>query len=212
MKPRIRLFRSALMAVAIGCLSACSLLSVQAPEAPRVLMVVPQSQIADVEYSVPRAALEEAGAHITVASLSTEEATGKVLRLKPDLAIDAAQAGDYDAIAVIGGWGTMYQLWDHPGLRQLLREADRENKLIAAICAAPVVLARAGLLKGRDATGSPDVKKGDQVMRKELVALGANYRDDQLVVVDGRLITGNGPQSSQAFAATLVQALSAPRP
>jgi len=195
---------------AASCLlSACSLISVEAPHAPRVLLVVPQSQIADIEYTTPRATLEAAGARISVASLTTEEASGKDLHLKPDLAIDNADPADYDAIAIIGGWGTMNQLWDHPGLRQLITRADEEKKIVAAICAAPVVLARAGLLQGREATGSPDIKKGDQRMRNELIAHGAKYRDDQLVVVDGRLITGNGPQSSQAFGEALANLLTA---
>lgn len=196
------LFATAALLFLAGCAG------LPAPDTrPQVLLVVPQTEIADVEYTLPRQALEAAGAHVTVASLDTGMATGKELRVQPDLAIDAARAGDYDAIAVIGGWGTMKQLWDHPGLHALLQEADREDRIVAAICAGPVVLARAGLLAGREATSSPDVKKGDHLMRDELSRHGAHYRDDSLVIVDGHFITGNGPKSSQDFGAALVKAL-----
>ncbi|HSD36004.1 MAG TPA: DJ-1/PfpI family protein [Rhodocyclaceae bacterium] len=202
-----RYFTALLVCVAMAVLSACATLF--PPHIPRVLLVVPQSQIADVEYEKPRAALDAMGAQVSVATVTLDEASGKTLRIKPDLTIDNAKAEDYDAIAVIGGWGTMYQLWDHAGLHALLRDADQQDRIVAAICAGPIALAHAGLLKGRNATSSPDVKKGDQTQRKEMVSHGALYRDDMLVVVDGHFITANGPQSSSEFGDTLVKQLQA---
>lgn len=193
----------------LGCvllLAACAQAPNQ-PERPRVLLVVPQSQIADIEYLETRAALDAAGMGVSIASLVVDEASGKQVKLMPDMRIGDARADDFNAIVIIGGWGTMYQLWDHAGLHALVREADRKERIVAAICAGPGVLAHAGILQGRDATSSPDYKKGDQFQRLEMTRYGARYRDDKLVVTDGRLITGNGPQSSAEFAATLVQAL-----
>lgn len=194
--------------VAIGCSSMTT-----EPGVPRVLMVVAQHKIADVEYLKPRAALEGIGTQIRVASVTRDVAQGypkkdapPTLNIQPDLTIDEARVADYDAVVLIGGEGAIADLWDHLGLRRLVKEADVKGKMIAAICAAPVVLARAGLLTGRKATSFPDRSKGDSALRNELAAAGATYVDE-VVVVDGRLVTGNGPKASDAFAAQLVTML-----
>ena len=73
--------------------------------------------------------------------------------------------------------------------------------MVAAICLSPVVLARAGLLKGREATVFPTPEA-----LEELENGGAIYVK-QGVVVSGRVITANGPQSAQDFALAICQAL-----
>jgi protease I len=66
-----------------------------------------------------------------------------------------------------------------------------DGKVVGAICAAPVILAKAGLLKDKKATVYPDHEY-------TLKQYGAIYTGEA-VTVDGNIITGNGPESSRAF-------------
>lgn len=171
-----------------------------------VLLVVPPVKIADPEYLETRKALEASGFKVEVASTSTDTATGYGdLKVKPDLAINAAKAARYSAVVVIGGEGAIIHLWDDIGLRGLLKNATERKKLIGAICSAPVTLARAGLLKGRSATSYPDA-----AIVGALKEGGADYRTDA-VVVDGRIVTGNGPDASAAFGQKIAALLLAER-
>ena len=73
----------------------------------------------------------------------------------------------------------------------MARSFAEAGKVVAAICIAPVILARAGLLKGKRATVFPDGIP-------ELEKAGAVYTA-QSVERDGRIITGNGPEAAEAF-------------
>ena len=78
---------------------------------------------------------------------------------------------------------------------------NNENKKIAAICAAPIVLAKAGIISGEDITSYPgfedDLKEG-------------NYKED-LVVISGNLITSRGPATALEFSYTLLDVLNNPK-
>jgi putative intracellular protease/amidase len=115
--------------------------------------------------------------------------------------ISNAKAKDYDAIVIVGGTGVIGTLWEDQDLRNLVKEANKEKKIIAAICAAPPVLARAGILKDKKATMFP---WSDGI--KELTNNGVNYVDKE-VVVSGNIITGRNPDASVAFGLQLCEAL-----
>jgi protease I len=70
------------------------------------------------------------------------------LRVTPDLLIQDVDAKDFDAFLLIGGIGS-YEYWHDSDVHMLLNEAYKDNKLIRAICLAPVTLVNAGLLKGK---------------------------------------------------------------
>jgi len=118
--------------------------------------------------------------------------------VKPDVLLTDVAADDYDAMVFIGGTGAK-EYWDDPNAQQLAREAVRQGKLLAAICLAPVTLARAGVLDGKRATVWPD-------QQGELRKAGGTYEGER-VVVDGKLVTGSGPEAAQEFADALVKAL-----
>ena len=104
---------------------------------------------------------------------------------------------DPDVIVLPGGMPGTLHLKAHEGLADLIRKADKEGKLLAAICAAPTIYGEMGLLEGKNATCYPGME--DKL-------LGANWQE-QRVVVDGNFVTSRGVGTAIAFALTLVTIL-----
>ena len=96
-----------------------------------------------------------------------------------------------------GGMPGSTKLRDHQALIASLQEVAKAGKYVAAICAAPIVLERAGLLEGRKFTCFPGVE--------EQIASGDHQTD--LVVVDGNIVTSRGAGTALAFAYALVDLL-----
>ena len=104
---------------------------------------------------------------------------------------------DYDLIVLPGGMPGSANLRDHELLIAELQKCEQVGKKIAAICAAPIVLGRAGLLKDKEFTCYDGVQ--------EQIADG-HYRKET-VVVDGQLTTSRGPATALAFVYSLVEQL-----
>lgn len=166
-----------------------------------VLMVVAPKDFEDVEFYLPKTLLEVNGANITVASTTSKALGLNGSTCTTDIMISNAKAKDYDAIVIVGGTGVISSLWNDKDLRNLIKDANKEKKIIAAICAAPPVLARAGILKDKKATMFP---WSDGI--KELTKNGAIYVDKE-VVVSGNIITGRNPDASVAFGLKLCEEL-----
>jgi PfpI family intracellular protease len=166
-----------------------------------VLMVVAPKDFEDVELYLPKTLLEINGANITVASTTAKALGLNGSTCTTDILISNAKAKDYDAIVIVGGTGVISSLWDDKDLRNLIKDANKEKKIIGAICAAPPILARAGILKDKKATMFP---WSDGI--KELTKNGAIYVDKE-VVVSGNIITGRNPDASVAFGLKLCEEL-----
>jgi len=161
-----------------------------------VLLVVPPHDFTDREYRKTRERLEKEGFGVHVASTSLEEARGQEgTVVVPDVTIYQVEVDDYVAVAFIGGGGAG-QLFNDAAAHDLAREANHSGKTVGAICMAPVILARAGVLNGRNATAIPSVAR-------YLDDAGANYVYED-VVVDGNIVTGCAPHASKAFGERLV--------
>jgi 4-methyl-5(b-hydroxyethyl)-thiazole monophosphate biosynthesis len=107
---------------------------------------------------------------------------------------------DYDMIVLPGGLPGAANLRDDERVIDLVKYFDKApEKFVAAICAAPMVLERAGIIKGRTITSYPGEKY--TTLLKE-----ANYVED-IVVIDDHLITSRGPATTLPFAYALVDAL-----
>jgi len=103
-------------------------------------------------------------------------------------------------MVVLPGGGPGYQnLGKEPRVEQLVREARERDLWVAAICAAPTLLGRWGLLTGKNAVCYPGMEDG---------LTGAQPHMDQGVVRDGKIITGRAAGSAFDFGLTLVEALS----
>ncbi|WP_292378637.1 DJ-1/PfpI family protein [Methanosarcina sp. UBA289] len=171
-------------------------------EGKKILIVIAQEQFRDEECFVPKQIFEAAGVKVTVAAEATKTAKGMLGgTTKPDIKISDARVDDYDAIVITGGSGSRKYLWDNKALQKLLKEADAQKKVISAICISPVVLARTGILKGKESTvfKSPDTVS-------ELKEHGAVYLDRE-VVISGRVVTGRDPASAEAFGKAILEAL-----
>ena len=162
-------------------------------DAKRVLFVIfPGYE--ENEYGKPRAVLEERGGTVEVASTSLDAVSGSEgMQVRPDLLLSAVRTADYDAVVFIGGGH--YQKDNSDALR-IAREAASAGKIVAAICVAPVTLAKAGLLKGKRVTTSNPSAEFD-----DAIYTGAT------VECDGLIITALGPRASQEFGEAIAAAL-----
>lgn len=127
------------------------------------------------------------------------------LIVKPELPFDQIAIDDFDALAIPGGAedaGFFIDAYDER-LLNLIREFDKQGKLIASICVAALPIAKAGVLKNRNAT-TWDLNDG--VRRKQLADFGANVQDAQLVF-DKNIITSTGPATSLSVAFKLLEML-----
>ncbi|HFI0272281.1 TPA: DJ-1 family glyoxalase III [Streptococcus suis] len=103
----------------------------------------------------------------------------------------------YDLIVLPGGMPGATNLRDHSGLIEELKTQAAAGKFVAAICAAPIVLERAELLKDRHFTCYPGME--------EQIASGIHQTDE--VVVDGNIVSSRGAGTSLPFAYKLVELL-----
>ena len=151
--------------------------------------------------------LRRAGLEVVVADLGSldgaRRATGShAITLATDASIDAfagaeARAG-VAALVLPGGMPGAATLRDDARVGELVRALEQGGQLVAAICAAPIALAAAGVLEGRPATSYPAFQ--DQLA-------GAAVQSEARVVVDGQLVTSQGPGTALDFALALVAKL-----
>ena len=144
--------------------------------------------------------LRRAGVTVVTAALEGDPIirASRGVTLVADALLAEVRAGDFDMIALPGGRGAD-RLDRDPKVRELLTAMAADGKFVAAVCAAPKVLAHAGLLRGRRATCFPGAITDAR-------AAGVTL-EDAPVVQDGKVITSRGPGTAMDFALTLVEAL-----
>ena len=119
--------------------------------------------------------------------------------LVPDMTLERALQQDYDMIVLPGGLPGADNLRDDDRIIERLRSMSAAGKYTAAICAAPKVLAHAGLLQGKRVTSFPGALQTDGIP-------GLEYQESP-VVMDGNVITSRGPGTAMDFALTLIELL-----
>ena len=118
------------------------------------------------------------------------------ITIQADMSIYHCIADDFDMMVLPGGWGGTYALAENARVIELL-QTFKEKKSIAAMCAAPFVLKKAGVL-GTEYTCYPGAKE-------EIDHPG--YRDDLKVVEDGNVLTSQGPGTAVCFGLAIVNKL-----
>ncbi len=107
---------------------------------------------------------------------------------------------DYDMIVLPGGLPGATNLRDDERVIELVKYFDKApEKFVAAICAAPMILEKAGIIKGRTLTSYPG-EKYTKLLKE------AKYVED-IVVIDDHLITSRGPATTMSFAYALIDVL-----
>ena len=144
--------------------------------------------------------LTRAGFSVTTAGLDDQAVTAsRGMVLVPTSKLDNVMQQDFDMIVLPGGLPGADHLNNDPRIHELLHRMHDDGKYLAAICAAPKVLAHAGLLKNRRATSYPgSIPTADMD--------GIDYQQ-QAVVIDGKIITSRGPGTAMDFALSLIEIL-----
>lgn len=147
----------------------------------------------------------------------------KELSASGTLRLEQVRGGDYNAVVVVGGHGSIFDVNQNPQVHRILQEAASAGRIVAAECHGTGALAFANLIAGKRVTGFPDAWE-PAALRPELPyilqevldrASGGNYEDGLAlgtapkphVIVQGKLITSRDPLSSEAMGAALLEAL-----
>lgn len=165
----------------------------------KAVMIIAPEDFRDEELFEPKEILEKCSVEVKIASVSLDVAVGKLgAKVKPDMLLKEIKAKDFDAVIFVGGIGAS-RYFDDQQAHDLARGALKENRVVAAICIAPVILARAGLLKDKRAT----VFSSEE---KEIKGRGAKY-SGRPVERDGNIITAAGPFAATEFGKEIAKAL-----
>ncbi|KON33412.1 hypothetical protein AC477_01600 [miscellaneous Crenarchaeota group-1 archaeon SG8-32-1] len=144
--------------------------------------------------------LRRAGLEVVLTGLSNKVVEGAhSMKIVRDRSIDDVKIDDFDAVIVPGGNPGYKNLRKDSRVIELIKMAFESKKMIAAICAAPAVLSDAGVLNGKFCTIYPG-------MENELEN-GRGISKQDIVVVDGNLITSQGPATALPFALIIVEKL-----
>lgn len=187
----------------------------------KVLLIIASEGYQPVEYGFTRRALENAGIKVMVAcdkmhsaampnlahtSARQEEYYAQIVSEYPqyatapvDMLINTVNPAEYDGIFIIGGSGAM-EFLDNTRTYDLVTRIAENGKPFGAICISPRILAKAGVLKQKKATGWD----GDHNLEKLFAEHKVVYVKEP-VVIDGNLITADGPPSAHAFGAAIAK-------
>ena len=168
----------------------------------KILMVIAPVNFRDEEYFEPRKIFEKKGFTVITGSISLVECEGMLgAKVMPDIKItEKIKPDDYDAIVFVGGMGVT-QYWDNEIIHRVIKKFYKHKKVIGAICLAPGILAKAGILKNKKATVFP-AEVALSIFKQNKV----DYVNKE-VVVTGRVVTANGPAAAKKFGNAIVKLL-----
>jgi protease I len=165
----------------------------------KILMIIAPQNFRDEELFDTKAVLEKNGFAVTIASSKLGEARGMLGgKAKPEIFMRDVNVDEYQGVVFVGGMGSAVYFADQIA-HKIAREASQKDKLVAAICIAPSILANAGLLKGKKVTCFSS-ETGN------LRSKGAQFVGGS-VQVDGKLVTAEGPTAAREFGEAIVKVL-----
>lgn len=170
---------------------------------PKILVPIAQGS-EEMEAVIAIDVLRRAGMDVCVAAVGElNTRCSRDVVIQADITLSELAAQDWDLILLPGGMPGAKHLSESEHLLELLEAQLKQGRWLAAICAAPeVVLARAGLIADKVATCHPG-------FQQQLATQVAELSLDR-VVVDGNLVTSQGPGTAFEFALTLVELLKGP--
>ncbi len=170
----------------------------------KILMVIASKNFRDEEYFVPYEVFQKEGAKIITASSIEGDIIGiEGGEARSTLTLSDVKVRDFDAVVFIGGEGAI-EYFDNNDAHKIIQEMSNLHKVVAAICVAPVILAKAGILVGKKATVWSSLM--DKKNIKELEDSGCSVLKER-VVKDKKIITADGPAVSKKFAEKIIEAV-----
>ncbi len=164
---------------------------------PKVLIPLAQG-CEEIEAVTAIDILRRAGIEVVSAGLDAHPVrASRGTVIIPDTTLEAALKHEYDMVVLPGGQPGTSNLKADARILGLVQRMVQQGKYVAAICAAPSVLATAGLLDGKRATSFPGALDAFPQVQQQQAA----------VVEDGKLITSRGPGTAMDFALVLVEHL-----
>lgn len=168
------------------------------------ILIIATDGFEQSELMEPKRLLEEAGASITIASLKDGKITGWKDKtwgdsVAVDMLVDDVKVDDYAAMLLPGGQINPDILRMNDAVIRIVKDFDKAQKPIAAICHAPWLLAEANIIGGRTVTAWPSI-------RTDLANAGANVVD-QSVAIDGNIITSRNPDDIPDFTRAIKDAV-----
>lgn len=156
----------------------------------------------EAEALVPADLMRRAGLDVALVGVDGARVTGAHgVTVQADRSLEEIEEGQVELLMLPGGLGGVEAIGASGAARELIGRVWSAGRYVAAICAAPTLLASMGLLEGRRAVCYPGME--DQLE-------GALPQPDAQVVVDGNLITGQAPGAAFPFALQLVETLKGP--
>ena len=163
----------------------------------RILLILAEG-FEEVEALTPIDILRRLGHEVVIAGLSSLEVCGAhKVRIKADILLNKVQSAEFAAVILPGGMPGAKNLYDSDEVLRVLKLAYGAGAILAAICASPIVLARAGLLAGTRFTAYPGFEEYFPTTKPT----------GKLVEQDGRIITGCGPGAAIAFSGRIAAAI-----
>ncbi len=164
----------------------------------KVLLVLAEG-FEEIEAVTPIDLLRRAGVEVTVAGLNgTVIKSARNLPITAEVTLDKV-SDNFDALILPGGGGGAKNLAASQKLKTLIQEMNKKGKGVYAICASPVlVLSPTGILKGKSATCYEGMEGGFDPETKYV---------DQKVVIDGNVLTSQGPGTSIDFSLAIIEQL-----
>ncbi len=163
----------------------------------KILMIVPEQDFDDEEYSRVKRVLEAKGLKVTTGSSYVGEIRGvKGSSTHSSVDVSTVKYYDYDALVFVGGPGAR-RFIDHEKVVKLAKDA--EYKVLGGIGIGAAILAKAEILKGKKATA-------DRSMAQFLESRGGIFTG-QPVQLDSKIVTAEGSKYAEQFANALVEVL-----
>jgi len=160
------------------------------------LVFLPKKDFNEEEFIAVKKRLLKAGKNIFITSDDHTVCSGnKGMKVKSDINFANVNVNNFNAFVLIGGAGNR-NYWQNEQLHKIIKKFFDSKKVIAAICSAPVILAKSGILQNKTATCFSEDKS-------ELINAGINYQDRN-IVNDRNIITAEGPKSAVQFAETIL--------
>lgn len=161
----------------------------------QIALIIAHIGYQPMEYGIPKKIFQEAGYKVvTVSDKAGKAQASDGSKANVDIVLSKFDPSDYEAIVFVGGGGALEHL-DNDTSYRIIQKAVMANKVVAAICIAPRILAKAGALVTHTATGW-----NEDGLLKGIFDKHAVIYQDSPVVKDKRIVTAKGPMQAEAFA------------